>query len=49
VDAPVQTLLRPGLKEPLKKAAALAEAKQWLRTLPREEALKQSAQLSKGV
>jgi CHAT domain-containing protein len=40
---------RPGLKKPLKKAEALAEAKSWLRTLPREEALKRAAQLSKGV
>ena len=30
---------RPGLKAPLGKAAALAEAKQWLRTLPRDRAM----------
>jgi CHAT domain-containing protein len=30
---------RPGLKEPLPKLAALTEAKQWLRDLPRKEAL----------
>jgi CHAT domain-containing protein len=40
---------RPGLKEPLGKAAALAEAKSWLRTLPREEARKAAAALTKGV
>jgi tetratricopeptide (TPR) repeat protein len=40
---------REGLKEPLGKAAALAEAREWLRTLPREEALRRVAQLSKGV
>jgi CHAT domain-containing protein/tetratricopeptide (TPR) repeat protein len=40
---------REGLKEPLGKAAALAEAREWLRTLPRQEALRRVAQLSKGV
>jgi CHAT domain-containing protein len=30
---------RPGLKEPLPKLAALTEARQWLRDLPRKEAL----------
>jgi CHAT domain-containing protein len=40
---------RPGLKAPLGKAAALAEAKQWLRTLPREEALKRAAAIGAGV
>jgi CHAT domain-containing protein/Tfp pilus assembly protein PilF len=40
---------RDGLKAPLPKAAALREAKQWLRTLPREEALRVAATVSKGV
>jgi tetratricopeptide (TPR) repeat protein len=40
---------REGLKEPLSKAAALAEAKRWLRTLPREVALKHAAALYHGV
>jgi tetratricopeptide (TPR) repeat protein len=40
---------REGLKAPLPKAAALAEAKAWLRTLPRAEALKRAASLSEGV
>jgi CHAT domain-containing protein len=31
------------------KAAALAEAKAWLRGLSREEALRRTAQLTKGV
>src|SRR5207249_3147438 len=30
---------RPGMKGPLPKRAALSEAKQWLRELPRKEAL----------
>jgi tetratricopeptide (TPR) repeat protein len=38
-----------GLKGPLGKAAALAEAKSWLRTLPREEALKRAAVVYQGV
>jgi CHAT domain-containing protein len=40
---------REGLKAPLAKAAALAEAKDWLRKLPRAEALKRAASLSAGV
>jgi CHAT domain-containing protein len=40
---------RPGLDKPLPKAQALAEAKEWLRTLPRAEALQRAAQLSQGV
>jgi tetratricopeptide (TPR) repeat protein len=40
---------REGLKGPLPKAQALAEAKEWLRQLPREEALKRAARLTKGV
>ncbi len=38
-----------GLKAPLGKAAALAEAKQWLRTLPRAEALKRAEAIGVGV
>jgi tetratricopeptide (TPR) repeat protein len=40
---------RDGLKAPLPKAEALAEAKRWLRTLPREQALKQAAALYQGI
>jgi serine/threonine protein kinase/Flp pilus assembly protein TadD len=40
---------RDGLKKPLGKAAALAEAKTWLRTLPRSEALQLAAQMTGGV
>jgi CHAT domain-containing protein len=40
---------REGLSKPLGKAAALAEAKSWLRGLSREEALRRTAQLTKGV
>jgi hypothetical protein len=40
---------REGLKGPLPKAEALAEAQTWLRALPREEALRQAARLSGGV
>jgi hypothetical protein len=40
---------REGLKAPLPKAVALAEAKQWLRTLPREEALKHAAVVYSGI
>jgi CHAT domain-containing protein len=40
---------REGLKAPMSKAAALAEAKAWLRTLPREEAVKRAASLNNGV
>jgi CHAT domain-containing protein/Tfp pilus assembly protein PilF len=39
---------RQGLKAPLGKAEALAEAKQWLRRLPRPQAEALAAQLSKG-
>jgi hypothetical protein len=40
---------RPGVKEPLGKAEALAEAKQWLRDLGAEEAARQAATLTQGV
>src|SRR5262249_45218658 len=40
---------RAGLKGRMTKAAALAEAKSWLRGLSREEAGKRTAQLSQGV
>jgi Tfp pilus assembly protein PilF len=40
---------RPGLKAPMGKAQALAEAKRWLRQLSRAEALAKMAQLSGGV
>jgi CHAT domain-containing protein len=40
---------RKGLSEPLKKAAALQEAKAWLRELPSKDALKLTADLTKGV
>jgi tetratricopeptide (TPR) repeat protein len=40
---------RSGLKEPMKKAPALAEAKAWLRALPRDEALKRLARLREGA
>ena len=40
---------RRGLPKPLGKAAALAEAKQWLRTLPRGEALKRAEAIGAGV
>jgi CHAT domain-containing protein len=40
---------RQGLGAPLGKAAALAEAKGWLRTLSADEALTQTADLRQGV
>jgi hypothetical protein len=40
---------REGLTKPLGKAEALAEAKTWLRTLPRAEAVKRAAALTGGV
>jgi CHAT domain-containing protein len=40
---------RAGLKGPLGKAEALWEAKQWLRTLSRQEAEKRLAKLVDGV
>jgi CHAT domain-containing protein len=40
---------RPGLDKPLGKAAALDEAKRWLRELSSEEALKLTAAMTKGV
>jgi tetratricopeptide (TPR) repeat protein len=40
---------RGGLKAPLGKAESLREAKQWLRTLSREEAQKRLTQLADGV
>src|SRR5207302_8553778 len=40
---------REGLKAALPKAEALAEAKRWLRELPRAEVLKRVARLSAGV
>jgi tetratricopeptide (TPR) repeat protein len=40
---------RAGLKAPLPKAAALREAKEWLRNLSREEALRVAVVVSQGV
>jgi CHAT domain-containing protein len=40
---------RSGLNGPMPKAAALAEAKAWLRELPREEALKLIAEPNKSM
>jgi tetratricopeptide (TPR) repeat protein len=40
---------RTGLKKPLGKAEALAEAKRWLRDLTAEEAARQAATLRQGV
>ncbi len=40
---------RPGLAGPLGKAAALAEAKAWLRDLTQDEAAKRVAHLTQGV
>jgi CHAT domain-containing protein len=40
---------REGLKAPLGKAEALAEAKEWLRSLSAEEAARQAATLTQGV
>jgi tetratricopeptide (TPR) repeat protein len=40
---------RDGLKGPMGKAAALAEAKAWLRELSSDEVLKHTAALTKGV
>jgi tetratricopeptide (TPR) repeat protein len=40
---------RDGLKGPLPKAAALREAKEWLRNLTRAEALRVAAQVSQGL
>jgi CHAT domain-containing protein len=40
---------RQGLKKPLGKAEALAEAKRWLRDLSVEEATKSAAVLTQGV
>jgi hypothetical protein len=40
---------REGLAKPLPKAEALDEARQWLRQLPRAEALERVAALTKGV
>jgi CHAT domain-containing protein len=40
---------RDGLKAPMPKAAALREAKEWLRNLSPEEALKVAAEVSNGV
>ncbi len=40
---------REGLDKPMTKAAALAEAKAWLRTLSQEEALKRAVSWSEGV
>jgi tetratricopeptide (TPR) repeat protein len=40
---------RDGLKAPLPKAAALREAKEWLRNLSRAEALRVAAEVSQGV
>jgi tetratricopeptide (TPR) repeat protein len=40
---------RDGLKAAMPKAQALREAKEWLRTLSREEALRVAAEVSQGV
>jgi CHAT domain-containing protein/tetratricopeptide (TPR) repeat protein len=40
---------RDGLKGQMPRAEALAEAKAWLRSLPREEAVKRAARLGEGV
>jgi tetratricopeptide (TPR) repeat protein len=40
---------REGLQAPLPKAEALAEAKRWLRTLTREQALKHAAAVYQGI
>jgi CHAT domain-containing protein len=40
---------REGLQEPMRKAAALAEAKAWLRELPRDQALRLVAEVTKGA
>jgi CHAT domain-containing protein/tetratricopeptide (TPR) repeat protein len=40
---------RDGLKAPMPKAAALREAKKWLRNLSRDEALRVAAEVSNGV
>src|SRR5262249_30638586 len=40
---------REGLKGPLPRAEALAEAKAWLRALPRKEVVQRAAALGKGV
>src|SRR5690242_12310607 len=40
---------REGLDKPMAKAAALAEAKTWLRNLSREEAVKRAATMTEGV
>ena len=40
---------RPGIDKRLGKAAALAEAKEWLRSLSAEEALKLTATMTNGV
>ena len=51
MDRFYQNLLgkRPGLEKPMGKAGALAEAKNWLRNLPSDEALKLTADMTKGV
>jgi CHAT domain-containing protein len=51
MDRFYQNLLgkREGLKAPMAKAIALAEAKTWLRTLTREEAMQHAASLTEGV
>jgi len=51
MDRFYQNLLgkRAELKGPMPKAAALAEAKTWLRTLSHAEAVQRTAQLSQGV
>ncbi len=51
MDRFYQNLLgkREGLTEPMKKAAALREAKNWLKNLTAEEVLKLSADMTKSV
>ncbi|HEV3007011.1 MAG TPA: CHAT domain-containing protein, partial [Pirellulales bacterium] len=51
MDRFYQNLLgkRAGLAQPMPKAAALAEAKQWLRNLSMDEATKLAAEMTSGV
>ena len=51
MDRFYQNLLgrRPGLEKPMPKAAALAEAKRWLRELSADEAAKLTAEFTQGV
>jgi hypothetical protein len=51
MDRFYQNLLakRPGIRQPMPKAAALEEAKQWLRSLTADQALKLTAEMTDGV